>query len=392
MNYEETLQYFNNAPKFSQILGNTELLRLLDKLGNPQNHLRFIHVAGTNGKGSVCAMLAEILTKSGLKTGLFTSPFIEIFNERIRVNGTCIPNEVLARISTAVKNAIDELGIEISVFARITAVAFLYFKECECDIVVLETGLGGRLDATNVIAPPSACVITKIGLDHTEYLGNTLAEIASEKCGIIKSGTYVITPAEQPTEALEVIKSECAKKSVPLYIADEYCGEISLHGDFQKSNAGVACKTAEILNIDSASIAYGIAHTHWAARFEFLRPDLILDGAHNPDGISALVKSLKSLGKPIIFVTAMMRDKAWENSARILNSCARAVIATEIPIPRCLPATELATAFDVCKAEPDCIAAIKIALDMAHPDDIVCICGSLYLAGEVRKMSKCFTL
>ena len=175
MDYCETLKYFNNTPKFSKILGNADLQRLLDKLGNPQNELNFIHAAGTNGKGSVCAMIASVLGSAGFKTGLYTSPFIEVFNERIQINGVNIPDDILAELATLVKNTIDGIGVEISVFAQITAVAFLYFKRMRCDYVVIETGMGGRLDATNVIPSPRLCVITKIGLDHTKYLGNTIS-------------------------------------------------------------------------------------------------------------------------------------------------------------------------------------------------------------------------
>lgn len=392
MNYEETLKYINNTPKFSKILGNADLLRLLDKLGNPQNRLRFIHVAGTNGKGSTCAMIASVLEKSGLKTGLFTSPFIEVFNERIRINGENIPDGELAEIATSVKNAIDEMKIEISVFAQITAVAFLYFSRQNCDIVVLETGMGGRLDATNTIPAPEVCIITKIGLDHTEYLGGSIAEIAAEKCGIIKSGTVAVTCANQPEEAMAVIKSACAEKNVRLITAPPYSRPLSLHGDFQKYNAGTAYAACRLLNIPEETIRFGLEHTEWAARFEYLLPNLILDGAHNPDGIDALVQTLVRLGQPIIFVTAMMRDKARHKSAEIINRAAQRVIATEIPMPRCLPAHELAAEFTRCETEPNCINAVRKALAYADGSAVVCVCGSLYLAGEIRKNRKLFTL
>lgn len=392
MNYEETLIYINNTPKFSKILGNADLLRLLDKLGNPQNKLKFIHVAGTNGKGSTCAMLASVLEKSGLKTGLFTSPFIETFNERIRINGENIPDNELAEIATSVKNTIDEMSIEISVFAQITAIAFLYFSQQKCDIVVLETGMGGRLDATNTIPAPKISIITKIGLDHTEYLGGSIAEIAAEKCGIIKNGTVVVTCTNQPEAAMSAIKSACAEKNVRLITAPPYSRPLSLHGDFQKYNAGTAYAACKLLKIPEETIRCGLEHTQWAARFEYLLPNLILDGAHNPDGISALVHSLAALGKPIIFVTAMMRDKAWHKSAEIIGAAAQKVIVTEIPMPRCLPAHELAAEFARCETEPDCIKAVQKALVYADGNAVVCVCGSLYLAGEVRKNRKLFTL
>lgn len=388
MNYEETLKYINNTPKFSKILGNSDLVRLLDKLGNPQNKLKFIHAAGTNGKGSVCAMLASVLQKSGLKTGLFTSPFIEVFNERIRINGENIPDDILAEIATHVKNTIDGMKIEISVFAQITAIAFLYFSMEKCDIVVLETGMGGRLDATNVILHPQICIITKIGLDHTDYLGNTIAEIAAEKCGIIKSGSTVITCENQPDAAMSVIKSTCAEKNVRLIIAPPCGYPLSLPGEFQKHNAGMAYAACRVLGIDGNLIKDGFMHTSWAARFEFLRSDIILDGAHNPDGISALADSLKKLGKPIIIITAMMRDKAWRESAKILDAAADKIIVTQLSDPRCLTASKLASGFSSCEIIPDVQGTVRKAFENTDTDTIKCFCGSLYLAGEVRKTFK----
>ena len=183
------------------------------------------------------------------KTGLFTSPFIEVFNERIQINGENIPDADLARIATRVKAEIDALGVEISVFAQITAMAFLYFSEENCDFVVLETGLGGRLDATNVIPAPKVCAITKIGLDHIEWLGDTAEKIAAEKCGIIKPGTLVVTCKNQEPSALSVIENTCKNEAVPLFITDEYPGELGLLGDFQKSNGAMAEKIAQLLGI-----------------------------------------------------------------------------------------------------------------------------------------------
>lgn len=385
MKYKEALDYINSVPKFAGKPGNSELERLLDALGNPQNELKYVHVAGTNGKGSVCAMLAEIFKKSGLKTGLYTSPYIRVFNERIRVDGENIPDDVLAEIATEVRTKIEDLSIEISAFAQITAIAFLYFKRMKCDIVVLETGLGGRLDATNVIPSPEVCVITKIGLDHTEYLGGTPAEIAEEKCGIIKYGTKVVTCVNQPPEALDVIKSFCEKKHSPLQIAPRYEMPISLSGDFQKYNAGMAYAAAMLTGAEKEAVFSGLADTRWTARFEYLRPNLILDGAHNPDGIAALIDSLEKTGKSVIFVTAMMKDKDWRLSAKMINKAAKSVIVTEIPGLRCLSADELAKGFPYCKTEKNCLTAVQKALSEAEDGDVVCVCGSLYLAGEVLK-------
>ncbi len=389
MDYNETLKYINNTPKFSKILGNSDLERLLESLGNPQDKLKFIHIAGTNGKGSTAAMTASILMAAGYKTGLYTSPFIEVFNERIRVNGKNIPDAELAEIATLVKSEIDNLGIEISVFAQITAMAFIYFEREKCDYVVLETGLGGRLDATNVIKTPSVCAITKIGLDHTEYLGDTIEKITAEKCGIIKKSVPVVTTACQTFKALSVIEKFCENEEAPLTVAEEVCNyELSLKGAYQKSNASVAVAISRILGIPEVHIKTGLLNTHWIARFEYLSDNLILDGAHNPDGIFSLISSLKKLQKPVIFVVAMMEDKDFAESAKMLDDFSDSVIVTEINIPRCISSQKLAKEFASPNIEPDCRKAAELALSLAGDDKIVCICGSLYLAGEIRPYFK----
>lgn len=389
MNYNETLKYINNTPKFSKILGNDDLKKLLNNLGNPQDSLRFIHIAGTNGKGSTASMTASILKSAGYKTGLYTSPFIEVFNERIRINGENIPDSELAEIATQVKNEIDCLGIEISVFAQITAMAFIYYAQENCDYVVLETGLGGRLDATNVIKNPAVCVITKIGLDHTEYLGDTIEKITAEKCGIIKKGTPVVTTVCQLPEALSAIQSFCKRSDSPLIVADAVCDyELSLKGDYQKENAAVAVQIAKLLNIPDDTIKEGLLNTRWIARFEYLRDNLILDGAHNPDGVSSLISSLKSLQKRVILVVAMMEDKDYSKSAKMLDEFTKSVIVTQINIPRCISAEKLAKEFTSPKIEPDCKKAVETALSLANDGEVVCVCGSLYLAGEVRQYFK----
>ncbi|MBR5809162.1 MAG: bifunctional folylpolyglutamate synthase/dihydrofolate synthase [Clostridia bacterium] len=385
MNYRETLKYINDTPKFSKILGNDDLKKLLAKLGNPQGKLQFIHVAGTNGKGSVSAMLASILRASGKKCGLYTSPFIEVFNERIQVDGENIKDNDLARIATRVKKEIDALGVEISVFAQITAMAFLYFAEQNCDIIVLETGLGGRLDATNVIASPTLAIITKIGLDHTEYLGETIEKIAEEKCGIIKPGTKVITTSHQKKSVLSIIENTCKNLNVPLFVAEptsEY--SLSLKGEYQKENAGIAVCGAKALGISDEHIKEGLLNTKWIARFEYLADNLILDGGHNPDGVRALISSLKALNKPVTFVVAMMQDKDVCETSMLIKDFAKNVIVTEVKMPRCMKAEELATLFPHCQIEKDSISAVKKAISDVCENELICVCGSLYLAGEIR--------
>lgn len=384
MNYNESLKYINSIPKFSKILGNDELSRLLLRLENPQNKLRFVHIAGTNGKGSVSAMTASVMAECGLTVGLYTSPFIEVFNERIQINGENIPDDELAEAATRVRCEVENLCADISAFAQITAMAFLYFAKKKCDLVILEAGLGGLLDATNVINAPEVCAITKIGLDHTEYLGDTTEKIAEQKCGIIKHGTIAVTCRNQDASALRVIEASCKKACVPLKIADEYEGELGLFGDFQKSNAGIAEKICLQLGAGYEEIKRGLKNAKWPARFEFLKKNLVLDGGHNPDGVHALISSLSKLGKRIIFVVAMMADKDVENSAAQIRATAKKVIVTQIDMPRCMSAEELSRLFPSSDVENDCIAAVRTALELCGKGEIVCVCGSLYLAGEIR--------
>lgn len=386
MDYNETLKYINNTPKFSKMLGNDDLLKVLNCFDNPQDKLKVIHIAGTNGKGSVCAMTAAILEAAGFSVGLYTSPFIEVFNERIKINSEPISDFELAEIATEVKEKIDELGVEISVFAQITAMAFLYFYRKKCDYVVLETGLGGRLDASNVVKAPLLVAITKIGLDHTEYLGDTLPQIAAEKCGIIKDSVPVVTTALQEDAALSVIRGHAKSHNSQLYIEEKSDYYLSLSGEFQRENAGIAVKLANLLDIDEQTIKKGLLSVNWPARFEWLSKNLVLDGAHNPDGVSALTRSLQKLEKNTIFVVAMMEDKDLLKSADIISAFAKKVIVTEIDMLRCKKAEDLATYFDNCEVVLPLCDAIDTALSQAKNEDIVCVCGSLYMAGEVRRI------
>lgn len=385
MNYEETLKYINNTPKFSKILGNDELLRLLHSLGNPQDSLSCIHIAGTNGKGSTASLTASALEKAGYRVGLFTSPFIEEFNERIQINGKNISDADLSLVATEVKEKIDALGLEISVFAQITAMAFLYFKRQMCDIVVLEAGLGGRLDATNVIKSPKAVVITKIGLDHTEWLGDTTEKIALEKCGIIKPSVPVFTTYNQEKSVIDVIKKSAEENGSKLFICKETDNKISLSGEFQKENAGICEVLLKELGVSDKDIKSGFLSARWPARFEFLKDNLVIDGGHNPDGIRALISSLDVLKKDVIFVVAMMEDKELGESARMIDAFSENVIVTQIDMPRCKKASELSACFTGAKVIEKPIDAVEYALSVSGENSLVCVCGSLYFAGEVRK-------
>lgn len=404
MNYNEALSYIHSIPKFIRPLGNAQLTQLLQCLGNPQNKLKFIHIVGTNGKGSTCAMLAEILKCAGYKVGLFTSPFIELFNERIKINGENISDSEIAEYISTVKSVMLKNNISVSEFAFITAVAFLYFYDKDCELVVLEAGMGGRLDATNVISDSLLSVITSISLDHTQYLGDTEEEIAIEKCGVIKDGGTVV--AYPNKSVMHIIKSEADKHNASLievqnavatkngfkYKNIEYL--LSLKGSYQPQNAATALEAVFALrgmkiSIPDSAINEGLQSTKWAARFEFINDRLIIDGGHNPDGIKALKKSLMSLDRPIIIVAAMMEDKACSECIYEISSVADRFIATELSMPRCERAEKLLSYSQKGgEAIGDCVKAVSHALELADGNAVVCVCGSLYLAGEIRKKFK----
>ena len=404
MNISQALEYIHSIPKFVRPLGNAGLAGLLDALSNPHERLRFIHIAGTNGKGSTAAMTAEILRRAGFRTGLFTSPFIEIFNERIKINGENIPDSDLAALTAEVKAAAEEGGHSVSEFAFITAMAFLYFYRKKCGYVVLETGMGGRLDATNIIPVPEVSAITSISLDHMQYLGGTLEEIAAEKCGIIKeNGIAVAYPNDSVMSVIEnhaaqlhaeLIKCE---KAVPsenggfIYKGREY--PLALKGEYQPQNAALVIEIINVLRRKGAQISDkavfdGLSNVTWPARFEFLSDRLIIDGGHNIDGIRALKRSLLSLGRPVIIVMAMMQDKMCAECVAELAPAAKHFIATELDMPRCLDAESLLSMAGKGECVVPCAKAVQKALDLADTNDVVCVCGSLYLAGEIRKKFK----
>ncbi len=404
MKYDEVIEYIHKIPKFMRPLGNANLGELLKKLGSPHNNLKYIHIAGTNGKGSTAAMISEILKCSGYKVGLFSSPFIEVFNERIQINGVNITDDDLCRHVEAVKNTMEREELPVSEFAFICAIAFIYFNEQKCDFVVLETGMGGRLDATNIIEKCEVCVLTSISLDHTQFLGDTIEEIALEKCGIIKQGAAVVS---YPDEKLENIIDSEAKKiganvcyAKPpkitndgfIYKDKEY--KLSLKGAYQPYNASVAIEAVNALknrgvNVKQNAIYDGLSSVKWPVRFEFIRENLVIDGAHNPDGIEALKKSLKSLNKKIILVMAMMEDKSVCECVNSISNIADYFIATELDMDRCLKAKKL-IGYSNAKGEVinNPVAATKKALDIADNNSVVCVCGSLYLAGCVKKNLK----
>ena len=402
MNYTETLSYIHSLGNFSLPPTLDRIKKVLEKLNNPQNEFKAIHIAGTNGKGSVSAMLAGIFKSAGYKTGLFISPFIIDFTERIQINGEFISEDDLVKYSDIVKNT----DIALTEFEFITAVSFLYFKENKIDVLICETGLGGRLDATNTLENLSATVITKIGLDHTGILGDTIEEIANEKCGILRDCPNITSPY-QPKEALEVIKQSCSNKLIipeisSLELTDNntyiYKGkkyEISLAGDYQLENSLIAVETAlnSGYNISYEKIYEGLKTTYFPARMEIIRenPLVILDGAHNPDGARVLEKELLKYGGEATAIIGMCKDKDYEEFLRTtLKHCKNAVAVEIEHMPRSLKAEELfGTAKKYCKTVicENYTDAIEKAADLSDGKPIF-VFGSLYLASGIRPALK----
>lgn len=406
MNYIEALDYISSRLRFGIKPGLERTIELLDKLGNPQNGLSFIHVAGTNGKGSVCAMVSAVLSAEYGNVGLYTSPYISDFRERMQIDGHMIEKEELADVISRVRPYADKIE-ELTEFELITCAAMLWFCEKKCSFVVLETGLGGRFDATNVIKSPVCSVITKIGLDHTAILGDTFEKIAFEKAGIIKEGCPVVS-AVQRSEAGSVIEKTAAARN-SAYIragicrpirADisgtdaEYDGirfRIPFAGAHQLENAAAAVEALRAAGGSDDAISNGISKATIPARLEYFdcAPSILIDGAHNPDGAHTLADALCSLipEKRKIAVMGILADKNYSEMLDILLPCFDTVVTAQGYNPRELSSKELAEEIsNRCKAveggSPE--EAFAKALEISSPDDIIVVCGSLYLAGAVR--------
>ena len=388
---------------------------LLGMLGDPQDQLRYVHITGTNGKGSTAAMTASILAAAGLKTGLFTSPHLWRFHERFQVNGRPIPDETLGRIGERVLEAGRKMADPATEFELMTAVGLLYFLESACDIVVLEVGLGGRLDSTNIIPAPEIAVITNIGLEHTQELGNTLAAIAGEKSGIIKPGCHTVL-YHQTREVEAVVGEACRRAGSPLTLTDPdslkvlssgregqrfiYRSKgpfrISLLGEYQLYNAATALDvvwdlTGRGWEIPEQAVLEGLAGASWPGRMELARrdPDLLLDGSHNPQCMGALRRSLEKLypGQKIVFLTGVLADKDYPAMMEELLPLAKAFVTVTPDSPRALLAQDLARY--LCRAGADARPGgdLEQGLELARTlagKGPVCLCGSLYMIGQVR--------
>lgn len=417
MNYNESVEYIHSLEKFGINPGLERIELLCEKLGNPQKGMKFFHVAGTNGKGSTSTVIFKILQSAGYNVGLYTSPYVIEFRERIQFNGEMIEYDELAFCVSILRDIIESEGIIVTEFEAITAAAFLYFQRKKCDYVVLEVGLGGRFDATNIIDFPVCSTIASISLDHTSILGDTIEKIAFEKCGIIKSNSMVVSYPFQEKSALGVIRETCESKNVPLIIPDAdslqiknvsvsgtdacYKGidfHLRLPGRHMVYNCITAIETvlSALPDIDKRFISEGIGNTVMPARTELfsLNPVVILDGGHNEGCANALRDYVTSClgGRKIRMVSSIMADKDYDRYLSIVLPLADEFIATNAVISRVLPANELAVSAkkycDKVKCIPDSKQAVSDALDSAEDDSAVVICGSFYLAGEIRNLLK----
>ncbi|KNF07664.1 folylpolyglutamate synthase FolC [Gottschalkia purinilytica] len=427
MNYTEALEYIHGTKKFGSKLGLENIRQLLSLMGNPQKELKFIHIAGTNGKGSTSSYITNMLGKAGYRVGLFTSPYLETFNERIRINDEYISDEDLASTTLKTKAKVEEMLSDgynhPTEFEIVTAIAMEYYREKKVDFVVLEVGLGGRYDSTNVIDSSIASVITPIALDHTDILGDTIDKIAYEKAGIIKENGFVISYPQKP-EAEEVIENVVKEKSAELikvpvdnlnikeinefgskfdfkYNNYEFKDlQIGLIGQHQAYNASTAITTVlglkdkGIINITEDSIRQGLEITKWSGRLELLKrtPRFLIDGAHNMQGIEALKKTLKEIFNydRLILGLGILADKDVESMIEELAPIGDVVIVTEPNIFRAMTAEELGERIskynENCIVEKDIKSAIEKAYEIANENDLIVFSGSLYLIGDVRSI------
>jgi len=421
MTCEEALNYLNNAEWKSDHAGLRRMEELCRRLGHPERDLRFIHVAGTNGKGSVCAMLDSVLRSAGYRVGLFTSPYIERFNERIRLDGAEISDEELAAVTEAVKACADDMAEKPTAFERITAAALVYYSRMACDVVVWECGLGGRLDATNVIPTAELSVITGIALDHCHILGDTMEQIAAEKAGIIKPSVPVLFGQGDESAAV-VIRAAAEERRSPLYLTDfsaisdvraDLSGTVfrfrgrelrmALVGLYQTRNAATALTAVELLRqaglaISEAAVTDGLASARWRARFEVLARDplTVYDGAHNPQGVDGAVENIASLLSPltpdgrVILLTGVIAEKDHRRMMAALAPYAAAAVTVRPDSPRALAAEDTATELRdhgvPVRAAGSVADGVRAAVTLARREKRPLVClGSLYLYAPVRQ-------
>ena len=420
MNYQEALRYIDGVQWLGSRPGLERISELLRRLGDPQRGLKIIHIAGTNGKGSCAAMTASVLKAAGLKTGLFTSPYLFRFNERMQINGEPIEDDALAALVTEIRPHADAMPDHPTEFELMTAAALLWYAREGCGAVVLEVGLGGRLDATNVVEAPEVCAIMNIGLDHTEILGDTVEKIAAEKAGIVKPGADCVL-YEQQESVCAVVREVCGRVGAALTVADfsdirpefdsldgqvfTYHGNayaIPLLGAHQRKNAAVVIEIVEALRrrgwaIEQQALEHGLYATAWPARFELVSedPPFVVDGGHNPQCAATVAANLRAYfpDRRHVLLIGVLADKDYPAMLDILAPEADAFVCVTPDSARALPAQDLAAALarfgkpvTVCADIPGGVGA---AQDLAGADGMVCAVGSLYMAGAIRA---CFGL
>ncbi len=406
MTYSEAIQFLYDLCLFGARLGLESAFKLAARAGNPQDRLRFIHVAGTNGKGSTCAMLESMYRAAGWRVGLFTSPHLVAFGERIQVDRRVIPEADVVRLVSELRGWLKDFSPEDhpTFFEVVTVLALRYFAEQRCELVIWETGLGGRLDATNIVTP-LASVITNIQFDHQKWLGHTLDQIAFEKAGIIKPGVPVITAAERG-HGLEVIAKVAREAASPLTVVEAAdvnrppldTLHLPLRGEFQRTNAAVAVATARALAaqlpISDKVIAAGLSQVQWPGRLQLIRTAagrlLLLDGAHNVPGTEALIQELQahfSQVRPTL-VFGVLSDKDWQTMGPLLAKRAGRVLLAPVKSARGLPPDALAPVFQQANpaAPVRVCASLAEALQAAADDPFVVITGSLYVIGEAMEL------
>lgn len=421
MNYGEAVEYIHSMNWKKIHLNLDRVFELARMMGNPEKGMKFVHIGGTNGKGSVSSLLTAILRVAGYKVGTYTSPDLKRLNERIQIDGLPIPDADFARITEKMRGIIEGMADKPSTFEALTMMGFEYFREQRCDVVVLEVGLGGDLDATNIIREPLVSVITGVDYDHMHILGDNLAEIAEIKAGIIKPGRPVVSGGEA-REVLPVFERVAGERGSELFVADygeireaefslsgsrfDYKGrgglELSLAGIYQPKNAAVAIETVEVLNkygfsVSEEALRAGIAAAKWPARFEVLSraPLVIYDGGHNAQGVRACVESVRKIlpGQKLDVVTGILKDKDRAAAISEIGKIARKVYAVEAEDPRALGSEEYAREFrEVGIAAEACgkvREGLKRALADARENDApVLVVGSLHLYAEASDFLK----
>ena len=414
MTYSEALEYIHSVSWRGSRPGLERITELLGRLGDPHKGLRVVHVAGTNGKGSFCAMLSSVLNRAGYSVGTFTSPFVEDFCERITLDGENIPKKTLCAVTAAVKPHADAMADPPTEFELITAIGFEFFNRTRPDVVILECGMGGRLDSTNVCPEPLLSVITGVSLDHTGVLGDTVEKIAFEKAGIIKPGRPVLFGGGD-AKAAAVIKERAKKIGSPYYMTDrsllkiKSCDasgslfdfgphknlRVSLAGTYQPINAAnVICAAALLFSsgfsVSEKALAQGLASARWKARFEKMssRYPVWFDGGHNPEGVAAALETVRVLFGPqkINFITGVMADKDFEAMARMIAPAAKRVFTVAPDNPRALPAEDHAALFVRLGVEAKSCADHAEAVSLALADGApVLALGSLYAYADFKK-------